>query len=144
MLTIRSSSASASALCVSTAIVMARSTAVIEGADCPGSENARGDRRSATTSALNWRIEDMTSNLSKTCGTCGTLVALAGAMTGGCDKLAGERQRSQSGGYVETDSMGAAPRDVRAVRIRGAKELAENSAAAMSRRQSGVLFTIND
>lgn len=45
--------------------------------------------------------------------------------------------------YTGTDSMGAIPTNVSSVAIR-TRELPENSAAAMSRTQSGVLFTIND
>jgi hypothetical protein len=45
--------------------------------------------------------------------------------------------------YTGTDSMGAVPTSVSSVAIR-TRELPENSAAAMSRTQSGVLFTIND
>lgn len=40
--------------------------------------------------------------------------------------------------------MGAAPRDVATVRVHARPELTENSAAAMSTTQLGVLFTIND
>jgi hypothetical protein len=45
--------------------------------------------------------------------------------------------------YTGTDSMGAVPAEQSAVPIR-TRLLPENSAAAMSRTQSGVLFTIND
>lgn len=51
----------------------------------------------------------------------------------------GGRARAYSG----TDSMGAAPLAASAVPIH-TLELPENSAAAMSRTQPGVLFTIND
>lgn len=45
--------------------------------------------------------------------------------------------------YTGTDSMGASPLAPSAVPIH-TRELPENSAAAMSRTQPGVLFTIND
>lgn len=45
---------------------------------------------------------------------------------------------------VAVDSMGAVPTDVRTVVIRTERDLVENSAAAMSATQPGVLFTIND
>lgn len=45
--------------------------------------------------------------------------------------------------YNSTDSMGVVPSAAASVPIR-TRELPENSAAAMSRTQSGVLFTIND
>lgn len=45
--------------------------------------------------------------------------------------------------YDATDSMGAAPASASAVPLR-TRALPENSAAAMSRTQPGVLFTIND
>lgn len=45
--------------------------------------------------------------------------------------------------YAGTDSMGVAPTNASSVRIR-TQALPENSAAAMSRTQRGVLFTIND
>lgn len=45
--------------------------------------------------------------------------------------------------YTGTDSMGAAPAAPSSVPIH-TRELPENSAAAMSRTQPGVLFTIND
>jgi hypothetical protein len=41
-------------------------------------------------------------------------------------------------------SMGAPLENVVTVRLRGSRELVENSAAAMSARQPGVVFTIND
>lgn len=47
-------------------------------------------------------------------------------------------------GHAAPDSMGAVPRDVRAISLHAPPELIENSAAAMSARQPGVLFTIND
>ncbi|HTE46579.1 MAG TPA: hypothetical protein VK636_15105 [Gemmatimonadaceae bacterium] len=42
------------------------------------------------------------------------------------------------------DSMGVVPSEIRSVRLNGPPDLVENSAAAMSQTQSGVLFTIND
>jgi hypothetical protein len=61
-----------------------------------------------------------------------------------CDRYASARQHAQSGSYTATDSMGVTPREISTVALHAAPELVENSAAAMSVRQSGVLFTIND
>jgi hypothetical protein len=69
---------------------------------------------------------------------------LSAAATIACDQYAERRQRAQSAGYMETDSMGPAPRDIATIRLHAPPELVENSAAAMSRTQPGVLFTIND
>lgn len=73
------------------------------------------------------------------------MVALTAlVVAGGCDRFAAERQRSQSAAYSETDSMGVPARDIRTIRLRAPRKLVENSAAAMSARQGGVFFTIND
>lgn len=61
-----------------------------------------------------------------------------------CDRYADIRQRSQSGAYSATDSMGAGPKNMSTVRLRAPVELVENSAAAMSAKQPGVFFSIND
>ena len=66
------------------------------------------------------------------------------AMASACDRYAETRQRVQSGSYTATDSMGATPKDIRIVPLHAAPGLVENSAAAMSTAQAGVLFTIND
>jgi hypothetical protein len=42
------------------------------------------------------------------------------------------------------DSMGVVPRDVQIIALHAPPELAENSAVAMSERQPGVVFSIND
>jgi len=70
--------------------------------------------------------------------------ALAALSASACDQYAERRQRAQSANQRETDSMGAAARDIATVRLRATPELVENSAAAMSATQPGVLFTIND
>jgi len=67
-----------------------------------------------------------------------------GVAVGACDQYAQRRQRAQSAGYTDTDSMGATPRDIVTIRLHVPPELVENSAAAMSRKQPGVLFTLND
>jgi hypothetical protein len=74
---------------------------------------------------------------------CGA-IALCLVFANACDRYAEERQHAQSGSYVQTDSMGAAPKNITTVRLRTPKQLVENSAAAMSVRQPGVLFSIND
>jgi hypothetical protein len=74
---------------------------------------------------------------------CGA-IALGSALANACDRYAEERQHAQSGAYIQTDSMGAAPTNISTVRLKTPKELVENSAAAMSVRQPGVLFSIND
>jgi hypothetical protein len=61
-----------------------------------------------------------------------------------CDQYEQARQRAQSGSYLSTDSMGVGARDISTIPSHAAPELIENSAAAMSWRQPGVLFTIND
>lgn len=71
----------------------------------------------------------------------GLLTAIA--LTG-CDRFAAERHRSQVSSYLATDSMGVAAQDVATVRLRNNPMLVENSAAAMSRTQPGVIFTLND
>ncbi|MGH7616830.1 MAG: hypothetical protein ACREPM_06345 [Gemmatimonadaceae bacterium] len=71
--------------------------------------------------------------------------ALSALLAGACDRYAGGRQRAQSGRYIAPDSMGARPRDIATIRLRKpAAELVENSAAAMSTSQPGVLFSVND
>jgi hypothetical protein len=71
-------------------------------------------------------------------------LALAPVFALACDQFKAERQRSQSGGYVETDSMGAEVRDVKTVRFSAGKWLSESSGAAMSPTQPGVFYTIED
>lgn len=70
--------------------------------------------------------------------------ALAALSASACDQYAERRQRAQSASQQEMDSMGAAAHDIATVRLRATPELVENSAAAMSATQPGVLFTIND
>jgi len=65
-------------------------------------------------------------------------------MAAACDQYASARQHAQSGSYTATDSMGVTPREISTVALHAPPELIENSAAAMSARQAGVLFTIND
>jgi hypothetical protein len=72
------------------------------------------------------------------------MVAVPLAMSNGCDRYAETRQRMQSGSYTGTDSMGASPKDISKIPLHAAPGLVENSAAAMSATQPGVLFTIND
>jgi hypothetical protein len=71
-------------------------------------------------------------------------IALVLVAANACDRYAEPRQRAQSGSYTETDSMGVAARSVTTIRLNAPPELVENSAAAMSARQPGVLFSLND
>jgi hypothetical protein len=48
------------------------------------------------------------------------------------------------GSKHQRDPMGSAPRSIVSVKLHAPRELVENSAAAMSSTQPGVLFTIND
>jgi hypothetical protein len=122
---------------------MARSVAVNEGVDCAAIP--RGKNRHAATRSLPDRSSDvgMMKNLPNTLRP-GALVAAIVLAAAACERFAAERHRSQAGGYAATDSMGVPVRDIATVPLRGVHELVENSAAAMSRRQPGVLFTIND
>jgi hypothetical protein len=73
-----------------------------------------------------------------------SVIAALAPMAAACDRYASERQHAQSGSYTATDSMGATPGEISTVSLHAPPELVENSAAAMSARQPGVLFTIND
>lgn len=66
------------------------------------------------------------------------MLALA-ALAGACEQA----PRSASAATQE-DSSAARPSNIVTVEVRTARNLVENSAAAMSQRQPGVLFTIND
>jgi hypothetical protein len=70
------------------------------------------------------------------------LLVLACAATK--DELASVRARWEVRAYLRTDSMGVAPTQAVTVSLHAPRELTENSAAAMSVAQPGVLFTIND
>jgi hypothetical protein len=65
---------------------------------------------------------------------------IAIALLAACDRL----DTHSNSPAVRADSMGAAPSNVVTVNLRSRRGLVENSAAAMSARQAGVLFTIND
>src|ERR1041385_7437278 len=58
-----------------------------------------------------------------------------------CD---GAQARPDGRRAAAADSMGAVPTAVVTVDLRSRRDLVENSAAAMSAWQPGVLFTIND
>jgi hypothetical protein len=62
-------------------------------------------------------------------------------VTAGCDGA--EPQRAGPSLDLGADSMGVVP-DAWRIPVRGPRELEENSGAAMSVRQPGVWFTIND
>jgi hypothetical protein len=71
-----------------------------------------------------------------------TLLALSLAV--GCEGVKSERHRLRSAPSAAIDSVGPTLRNVSTVGVDRPRKLTENSAAAMSRRQPGVLFTIND
>lgn len=68
------------------------------------------------------------------------LVTCVGAFAA-CDRAQG---RSDSARGALADSMGTAPTNISIIKVRSERNLVENSAAAMSATQPGVLFTIND
>lgn len=67
-------------------------------------------------------------------------------LASGCDRADAKRGRTSSemANAAAVDSMGVVPRQVRIVALHAPPELVENSAAAMSETQPGVLFSIND
>lgn len=68
-------------------------------------------------------------------------MAAALILLAACD---GAQARADGSAGTDPDSMGVAPANVATVMIRSSRNLVENSAAAMSAFQPGVLFTIND
>src|SRR4051812_46796331 len=103
MFTIRSRRARASSLRASTAPTMARSAADNEGLDCAGSEKAV--RLTAATMIAFDRSNDlgMVKNLSSRFAYRAVIVLIPLSLVCACENMAKERQRSQSGGYVNTD-----------------------------------------
>jgi hypothetical protein len=72
------------------------------------------------------------------------VVGIAGLLFGPL-ACAGEKRSSSSGeAQASADSMGVAPSEIVARRIRTSRNLRESSALAMSLDQAGVMFTIND
>lgn len=63
-----------------------------------------------------------------------------------CDRADAKRGRTRGdvANDIAVDSMGVVPQQLRVVAFNGPRELVENSAAAMSGTQPGVLFSIND
>jgi hypothetical protein len=53
-------------------------------------------------------------------------------------------RRAARAPYVGTDTMGSVPASTRLIRVQARPQLVENSAAAQSFEQPGVVFTIND
>jgi len=53
-------------------------------------------------------------------------------------------RRAERSPYVGTDTMGVLPASTRLIRVRARPDLVENSGAAQSFKQHGVIFTIND
>ena len=85
-------------------------------------------------------------------GTCGLrrliLPAVAGtwlALAAACLPAdSAPTRRAARAPYVGADSMGVVPPEPVAIALAARPELVENSAAALSHRQPGVFFTIND
>jgi len=82
--------------------------------------------------------------LGRAAGPAVALTSAALLLGAGCDRVAQVRQRWEASAYLGADSMGTVPRDTVTIPLRAPRELVENSAAAMSARQPGVWFTIND
>jgi hypothetical protein len=72
------------------------------------------------------------------------LFALAAIILAGCNRADSKATSGDVSAAVVADSMGVAPMQVHVVPLHSPPDLLENSAAAMSARQPGVLFTIND
>ncbi|MEP6492506.1 MAG: hypothetical protein ABJF01_07505 [bacterium] len=72
----------------------------------------------------------------------GLATAVFVAAAGACSHA--DASDRTSARQMARDSMGAVPTAIHTVALNAPPELVENSAAAMSRRQPGVLFTIND
>ena len=70
-------------------------------------------------------------------------VPLTVALFAGCLADSGPTRRAERAPYIGSDSMGARPATL-TIRLQARPELVENSAAALSHRQPGVFFTIND
>jgi hypothetical protein len=70
--------------------------------------------------------------------------SLALCVLAGCDRSDPKRPPPANPLDAPPESMGTALQNVVTVPLRRDRELVENSAAAMSARQPGVLFTIND
>jgi len=62
----------------------------------------------------------------------------------GCERVKPNRRDARTSPDVAAEPMGSALRNATVVPLNARRELTENSAAAMSVRQPGVLFTIND
>jgi hypothetical protein len=69
---------------------------------------------------------------------------IAACLVAACERPQSKGSREGTTQDTAVVSMGAPLENVVSVRLRGSRELVENSAAAMSARQPGVLFTIND
>ena len=71
-----------------------------------------------------------------------SIVALCGAAA--CDRGQPKGSAVRASPNAASESHGASLQNIVSVPVRGVRDLVENSAAAMSLRQTGVLFTIND
>src|SRR4051812_27032138 len=120
MLTMRSSSASASGLWASTAETIARSVCESVGVDCAWDVEAATH---ATTGRRRRSNVDMTTNLLPALGLCALLSA--------CH----EAPRAERSAGVS---------DVTQVALTGGRNLRESSGAAMSRDHPGLIYTIED
>lgn len=74
-------------------------------------------------------------------GRSAALVATMFVLLAACER--GDGQRAGPSLDLQADSMGIVP-EARPIQVRGRRDLVENSGAAMSARQPGVWFTIND
>jgi hypothetical protein len=71
-------------------------------------------------------------------------VLVAAWLTVGCAGPDSKHEQTRTPADTAAEKMGAALQHVSTVAMHARRELTENSAAAMSTRQPGVLFTIND
>lgn len=79
--------------------------------------------------------------------TAAPAVAAALALVAAVGCASTDAAGAQDGGrgrYLGTDSMGVVPASPTMIRVQARRELVENSAAALSATQPGVVFTVND
>jgi hypothetical protein len=74
----------------------------------------------------------------------GVVASLVFILGTACSESVGSQRRIVSRYYGSTDSMGVAPAQISVKRTSVPSALVENSTAAMSMTQPGILFTIND
>jgi hypothetical protein len=86
----------------------------------------------------------MSENLSSLARTRLIAAIVALCCTAACERPQPKGSAVRASPNAVPESQGASLQNIVSVPIRGVRELVENSAAAMSVRQPGVLFTIND